>query len=106
MQIKKTAMLLMVVSLLMSIALGSCKKCNTCMNQCAKVYLHPPGPDSIWFVISYDTFCSENFPNYQVYLDSLYYSSRYSIASGATYSTKSFSSCGASAAEIQTSTCY
>ena len=102
MSITKISKHVLFVSILSTIAFGSCKKkCDTCLSNCVIVHTHPP--DSPYVVIAYDTFCSENFPSFQAFSDTLK-SSRYAL--DLSWTKKTFSSCGASEYEIQRAYCY
>ena len=83
-------------SIVLLMSLCSCRKCLTCINSCMQVYTYDTTARL------YDTLCSENFPSWQAYIDTVNGPRGGYIKE---ISSSKFSSCNASQDEIKTALC-
>ena len=74
----------------------SCRKCQSCFNQCVQVYTHDTASKL------YDTVCSKDFSNWSTYVDTINVGHGFYIKE---ISRTEFSSCGASYHDLNTAHC-
>ena len=96
MQVKKLIKHFALAFIIVSSSLCSCRKCLTCTNSCMQVYTYDTT------VRLYDTLCSENFPSWQAYIDTVNGPRGGYIKE---ISASKFSSCDASQDEIKKALC-
>ena len=97
MQLKNRVVKYLVLGMLTMLSiLCSCRKCLTCYNECFQVYTYDTT------LRKYDTLCSENYPSWQIFIDTL------NGARGGYLqqtSVSKFSSCDASSDQVKKAFC-